>query len=94
MKNLSLIVFISLWFYSGNLSAQKKECQGQLSLAEDFYASGDFDEALRLLDQFQECAGVKNSDYYKLISNYFHTYLDVLIIYIYTHIYVKHIKYN
>ncbi len=71
MKNLSLIVFISLWFYSGNLSAQKKECQGQLSLAEDFYASGDFDEALRLLDQFQECAGVKNSDYYKLISKIF-----------------------
>ena len=53
MKNLGLIVFIGLWFYSSVLSAQKKECQGQLSLAEDFYTSGDFDEALRLLDQYQ-----------------------------------------
>ena len=71
MKNLSLIIFIAIIFYSGMLSAQKKECEGQLRLAEDFYSSGDFDEAHRLLDQYQECARLKNSDYYKLNSKIF-----------------------
>jgi outer membrane receptor for ferrienterochelin and colicins len=71
MKNLSLIIFIGIIFYSGMLSAQKKECEGQLRLAEDFYSSGDFDEAHRLLDQYQECARLKNSDYYKLNSKIF-----------------------
>ena len=71
MRSLSLLVFISFWLYAGKLSAQKKECQGQFSLAEDFYASGDFDEAMRLLNQYQECAGFKNSDYYKLSSEIF-----------------------
>ena len=71
MRSLILLVFIGFWLSSGKLSAKKKECQGQLSLAEDFYASGDFDEAMRLLNQYQECTGFKNSDYYKLSSEIF-----------------------
>jgi outer membrane receptor protein involved in Fe transport len=68
MKEIRLIIFIILLFCSGILSAQKKECEGQFRLAIDMYASGDFDESLRLLNQYQQCLGVKNSNYFKLSS--------------------------
>jgi outer membrane receptor for ferrienterochelin and colicins len=71
MKKLKLIYFLTVLCLACSLSAQKKECQGQFNLAEDFYATGDFDEALRLLEQYRECAGVKNSDYYKLNAEIF-----------------------
>src|SRR3954471_24386359 len=66
MKKRILITSALFIFLHFGLMAQKKECQGQLSLAEDFYSSGDFEEATPLLEQYRECLGTRTSEYYKL----------------------------
>jgi len=61
-----IIYSIFLFFVFSNSFSQKKDCNGQLSLARDFFNNGKFSETLFQLDQYKECVGVKNSEYFKL----------------------------
>src|ERR1700679_2890243 len=52
---------------NSKLYAQKTDsCASRLAIAHDFYDSGKFGDALKLLEDYQRCTGVRNSDYYKL----------------------------
>lgn len=67
MRTGYIIVFLFL-FLPGINFGQQDTCEGRLSLAEDFYTTGDFEESLRLLDLYKGCRHFNSSDYYKLLS--------------------------
>jgi outer membrane receptor for ferrienterochelin and colicins len=57
---------------SAQAFSQKADtCATRLALARDLYATGKLSDALKLVDEYQKCSGLRTSEYFKLKAKIF-----------------------
>src|SRR5580658_7507276 len=67
MRNKAFIFLLGTLFFVLHARAQNNDsCSGRLTLAKDMYDQGKFDEALNMVEEYQQCTGTKTSAYFKL----------------------------
>ena len=67
MRNTVFIFLLGTLVFLQRASAQQNDsCSGRLSLAKDMYDQGKFEDALNMVEEYQQCTGTKTSAYFKL----------------------------
>jgi outer membrane receptor for ferrienterochelin and colicins len=72
MRKYIYYCILGILLCSSQAFAQKVDtCATRLALARDLYETGKLSDALKLVDEYQKCSGLRSSEYFKLKAKIF-----------------------